>query len=63
MIHGADDRLVPLAAAEAVTAHRPDWPLVVLPGVGHVPTLEDPGLVAAEMLGWSARALGVRAHR
>jgi pimeloyl-ACP methyl ester carboxylesterase len=62
VIHGADDRLVPLAAAEALAAHRSDWPLVVLPGVGHVPMLEAPELVAAEMLGWSASCSAVRAH-
>lgn len=62
VIHGSDGRLVPVAAAEAVAARRPDWPLVTLPGVGHVPMLQDPASVANAMLGWAANSSVERAH-
>jgi pimeloyl-ACP methyl ester carboxylesterase len=42
VIHGARDRLVPLAAARELVRRRPDWQLEVLEGVGHVPMLETP---------------------
>lgn len=42
LLHGARDRLVPVAAARAAARANPSWSLVVLPGVGHVPQLEIP---------------------
>ena len=42
ILHGARDRLVPLAAAQELVRLRPDWHLEVLDGVGHVPMLETP---------------------
>jgi pimeloyl-ACP methyl ester carboxylesterase len=42
VVHGAVDRLVPLAAVQAVARSRPEWTLRVLDGVGHVPQLEAP---------------------
>lgn len=42
VIHGALDRLVPLAAAREAVAEHPDWQLEVLPGVGHIPQMEAP---------------------
>jgi len=48
IVHGSHDRLVPLAAAQALAARRADWMLKVFQDVGHVPQLEDPdGFVAA----------------
>jgi pimeloyl-ACP methyl ester carboxylesterase/predicted acylesterase/phospholipase RssA len=48
LVHGTHDRLVPLAAAQALAARRADWMLKVFENVGHVPQLEDPdGFVAA----------------
>jgi pimeloyl-ACP methyl ester carboxylesterase len=44
VIHGAADRLVPVAAARALVKRRPDWTLHVLEGVGHVPMMETPQL-------------------
>lgn len=43
IVHGEHDRLVRLEAIRALSAARPDWSLVVLEGVGHVPQLEVPG--------------------
>jgi pimeloyl-ACP methyl ester carboxylesterase len=42
IIHGADDRLIPLPLAEAALRQRPDWTLTVLSRCGHLPQLETP---------------------
>jgi pimeloyl-ACP methyl ester carboxylesterase len=42
VIHGSRDRLVPLAYALSVLERRPTWDHAILPGLGHVPQLEDP---------------------
>jgi pimeloyl-ACP methyl ester carboxylesterase len=43
LIHGHNDRLIPLAAAHAMHRLRPDWTFRDLQGIGHVPMLEAPG--------------------
>ncbi len=58
LLHGERDRVVPVAAARAVTRVNPSWSLVVLPGVGHVPQLEsahDSARVITEWLGAAGR--------
>ena len=52
VLHGADDRLVPLAAAHALVQVRPDWPLHVFPDIGHVPQLEDPAGFMSAVESW-----------
>src|SRR5215210_3073716 len=42
IVHGDNDRLVPLAAARALAARRPDFALEVIDNCGHVPQLEVP---------------------
>jgi len=42
VVAGDRDRLVPPEAIRAFAALRPDWRLEMMPGVGHVPMLEDP---------------------
>ncbi len=51
VIHGELDHLQtsPLAASEEIAETIPDARLVVLPGVGHVPTLTKPRAVANEV--------------
>jgi pimeloyl-ACP methyl ester carboxylesterase len=49
MIQGDLDRLVPVSAARDVAARHPDWRYVELAGVGHVPQLQVPERVAAEI--------------
>lgn len=49
MVHGALDPLVPLATAEAACARLPRAHLTPLSGVGHLPWLEAPALVAARV--------------
>jgi pimeloyl-ACP methyl ester carboxylesterase len=62
LLHGALDRLVPLAAAHGAAARSASIDLEVLDGVGHAPQLEDPARVVdvvstwcdARMRGWQA---------
>ncbi len=50
MMQGDLDRLVPVTAARDVAARNPGWRYVELAGVGHVPQLQVPERVAAEVL-------------
>ena len=52
LLHGARDRLVPLAAARVAARHNPSWSLIVLPDVGHVPQLEAPQDTANAIRDW-----------
>jgi pimeloyl-ACP methyl ester carboxylesterase len=52
LVHGERDRLVPVAAARAVSAQNPDWEAHFLPGVGHTPQLEVPDQVRARVIPW-----------
>jgi pimeloyl-ACP methyl ester carboxylesterase len=62
LIHGAEDRLVPLAAARAAARANPSWSLREFPDVGHVPQLEVPRQTADAVLEWLGSA-GRRAAR
>ena len=52
LVHGERDRLVPASASRAIARGNPSWPLVVIPGVGHVPQLEAPEQTAEAVLRW-----------
>ncbi len=52
IVHGDRDRIVPLVAAQALHGLRPDWPLEVMEGVGHVPMFEEPERFVEIVLGW-----------
>lgn len=54
LIHGEQDRLVPVAAARQAAADNPSWTSVILPDLGHVPMLEKPDLVAEIITDWLA---------
>lgn len=56
VLHGARDRLVPVAAALAAVRAHPSWSLVVFSGVGHVPQLEVPEDSAAAITDWLGSA-------
>src|SRR6266567_1828353 len=56
VLHGARDRLVPVAAALAAVRAHPAWSLVVLSGVGHVPQLEVPEDSARAITDWLGSA-------
>lgn len=57
LVHGALDRTVPLSFAGRVAADHPGWELAVLPGLGHVPQLEDPARWCAVVEPWLAGVL------
>jgi pimeloyl-ACP methyl ester carboxylesterase len=42
VLHGVDDRLIPVAASRELVRARSDWKLVELADTGHVPQLERP---------------------
>lgn len=52
LLHGDEDRLVPIAAARAVAAANPAWRFEVAHDIGHVPQLEDPEWTVAHIRSW-----------
>jgi pimeloyl-ACP methyl ester carboxylesterase len=52
LVHGVDDQLVPVAAARTAARLNPRWRYVELPGVGHVPQLQVPEMLARTVLDW-----------
>ena len=52
LVHGDRDRLVPVSVARGAARRHPDWRYVELAGVGHVPQLQCPELLAEHLLGW-----------
>jgi pimeloyl-ACP methyl ester carboxylesterase len=56
LLHGARDRVMPVAIARAAARSNPAWTLAVMPGVGHVPQLEAPRETANAITGWLGAA-------
>ena len=54
LVHGDRDRLVPVEAARDIARRHPTWRYLELADVGHVPQLQVPEKLAAEVLGWLA---------
>jgi pimeloyl-ACP methyl ester carboxylesterase len=54
VIHGSEDRVIPLAAARELVRRRPDWKLDVIEGAGHVPMMETPGELMRALNTWAA---------
>jgi pimeloyl-ACP methyl ester carboxylesterase len=52
MIHGQQDRLVPVSLAHATSRRRRDWALEVFDDCGHVPMIERPDRFVAVTAGW-----------
>lgn len=50
LIHGANDGLVPFAAAERLSADMPRARLRVMPGAGHAPHVSEPAALAASIV-------------
>lgn len=55
VIAGEHDAITPVALGSEVADSVPGAELVVLPGVGHLSTLEAPGAVASHLLSWLSR--------
>lgn len=45
LVHGTEDRLVPVAAARHLAQRRPDWTYAEFEGVGHAPMLDEPEIL------------------
>jgi pimeloyl-ACP methyl ester carboxylesterase len=56
LVHGSEDRLIPVKTARHIAAHRPDWRVEILDGYGHLPQLEAATETAALVLDWLDRA-------
>jgi pimeloyl-ACP methyl ester carboxylesterase len=52
LVHGDQDRLVPVTAARATARDHPAWRYIELPGVGHLPHLQVPHELATVILEW-----------
>jgi pimeloyl-ACP methyl ester carboxylesterase len=52
VLHGARDRLVPLASAREAAARHDNWELVVFDDLGHLPQLEAPDRWLAAVEAW-----------
>ncbi len=52
LLHGDQDRLVPVTAARAVAQRHPDWTYVEFAGCGHLPQLQSPDEVARHISAW-----------
>lgn len=52
MLHGDQDRFVPISAARATARANPAWQLEIAAGVGHVPHLEAPEWTAERIVTW-----------
>ncbi|MFI6870036.1 alpha/beta fold hydrolase [Nocardia sp. NPDC050406] len=57
IVHGAHDRVIPVAASRALHALLPGSELVVLPRAGHCPQLDQPDEVTRLLLDLTARAI------
>jgi pimeloyl-ACP methyl ester carboxylesterase len=59
LLHGARDRLVPVAAARQAARVLPSWRLEVAEDIGHVPMLEAPDWTATHILDWLRNDTGL----
>lgn len=57
LLHGRQDRLVPIASSEALAVMRPDWFFEPLEDVGHVPQMEDAPRFVDRVVRWMNEAL------
>ena len=57
LLHGEQDRLVPIESARATAALCPTWTFETFDGVGHIPMMEIPDAVADRVTSWLAKAL------
>lgn len=55
VIHGREDRLVPLGFAMGALQMRPEWNMRLIPKVGHVPQMEAPERWLAAVEDWLTR--------
>jgi pimeloyl-ACP methyl ester carboxylesterase len=63
LVHGDRDRLVPVAAARDIARRHPSWRYLEMAAVGHVPQLQVPEKLAAELVAWLADTADARSAR
>ncbi len=56
ILHGEQDRLVPVEASRRAVAGRPGWTLVTRADLGHVVQLEDPAWTVEQIRAWQSDA-------
>lgn len=61
ILHGEQDRLVPVESSRRAVARRPEWTLVTRPDLGHVPQMEDPAWTIQTMRSWRTALVDARA--
>jgi pimeloyl-ACP methyl ester carboxylesterase len=52
VIAGRRDRMIPVAAHQALAGRRPDWTVVLLDDAGHLVMIDAPRRAADLILGW-----------
>ncbi len=62
IIQGSADVIVRPSSARWLAKRRPDWPLIMLEGVGHVPQLEVPETFSEVVLDWLGDAAPLADH-
>lgn len=63
VLHGTEDRLVPVDSARRLVRTRPDWQLVELDDIGHLPQVETPATVAGIITRWLTEGAGSTGRR
>jgi pimeloyl-ACP methyl ester carboxylesterase len=63
VMHGALDKLVPVAAAREAMAGHDNWKLVVFPGLGHIPMMEAPSRWLQAVDSWLGGEVGTSPTR
>ncbi len=57
LIHGASDTVVQRETAMWIARQRPDWSVVYLEGIGHIPMIESPSTMMRVFRTWEAALL------
>jgi pimeloyl-ACP methyl ester carboxylesterase len=54
LLHGENDRLVPVESARVAAANAPHWTFETFPDVGHIPMMEIPDVIDERIGSWIA---------
>ncbi len=63
LLHGSEDKLVPIQWSEALSRRRRDWSFVRLDDLGHVPQMEDAGRFVSAVEAWLESPRGATVSR
>jgi pimeloyl-ACP methyl ester carboxylesterase len=64
LMFGTEDPVVPVFVLRSLARRRPDWTVVEMDGLGHIPMLEAPATTGEAIIAWKtqARAVGGRGY-